>query len=145
MSATGWHDASNGSGGDGGDGPVGPELLEARVTALEGTLLAMAREVRTRRLVVVDDAGVPRLVAEVVEGTAELRLSTAMARRGRGTAVVLHAGAGPDGEDERVQGRGLGALMGLQLWAEGDALVELDAWPGPDGQWRPHLHLGGPS
>ena len=107
----------------------------------------MRREVRTRRLVVTDDSGSARVVVEVTGGTAELRMAVEQDRRRAGhsrgrTAVVLHAGV--DAGGSRPQEAALGALMGLQLWADGDAIAELDAWPDADGRWRPHLHLGAP-
>jgi hypothetical protein len=37
----------------------------------------------------------------------------------------------------------LGPAVGLQLRAHGRAIFELDAWPGSDGVWRPHLHMDG--
>lgn len=99
-------------------------------------------EVVTRRLTVVDDRGAPRLVAETVGDTTELRLELPGTPAGRRSAVVLHAtpspAAGPAGLPEEPA---LTALLGLQLWAEGDAVAELDAWPDDDGRWRAHLHL----
>lgn len=145
------------------------EILAIRVSAIEGALLAMTQEVRTRRVVVIDESGEERLVGEVVGSTAELRVEVGRGSRAdRSTdraAVVLHAGIdrgtgnsdNGDGVDagagepavgeegRRADGGGLGALMGFQLWAQGDAIVELDAWPDSDGRWRPRLHLGTPS
>ncbi|MGH9108304.1 MAG: hypothetical protein ACRDY3_02355 [Acidimicrobiales bacterium] len=95
-----------------------------------------------RRIAVVDDRGVPRLVAEVVGDTVELRLEVPGGAPGRRSAVVLHA-SGPATSSHGQPGPG--PLIGVQLWAEGDAVAELDAWPGEDGHWRPHLHLSGGS
>jgi hypothetical protein len=149
MRTTGTHGSGDGGGSNGSGHENGAErdedgLLEARVTALEGAVLAMTREIRTRRLVVIDGSGTPRVVADATGGTAELRLTTTSGRRQGDAAVVLHAGAGPD---RPLAGSllGLDGLVGVQLWADGDAIAELDAWPGSDGLWRPHLHLGGPS
>ena len=93
-------------------------------------------EVVCRRLVLVDADGVPRLVAEVAGDTAELRLEVPGAPPGRRAAVVLHASRSPV------------PLLGVQLWADGEVLAELDAWPGGDGVvggggWHPGLHLEG--
>jgi hypothetical protein len=143
--------------------------IEARLAALERLVRAMADEIRTGRIVVVDDRGRARVVTEIVGETAELRLELpdrvpdrpadgpadgpaagpaadpgdgTGGRHGVGRAgVVLHATptAAGDADD------GLGPAVGIQLWADGDAVVEIDAWPDPDGRWRPHLHLtGGP-
>ena len=98
-----------------------------------------AAEVRTRRLVLEDDEGAPRAVAEVGEGVTEIRLDLPSAASENGTAVVLFATAGSDAVDRY----GLGPAIGVQLWAEGDAVAELDAWPDRDGRWRAHLHVNG--
>ena len=138
-----------GTGNDEGTG------MQARLAALEQSVRAMADEIRTRRLVVVDDLGRVRLVTEVVGETAELRLELpggapgdratgpddeAGSRSGEErAAVVLHAT--PSTVDSR--GGGLGPAVGIQLWADGDSVVEIDSWPGPDGRWQPHVHLTG--
>lgn len=144
----------------GGDG-----TLERRLAALEEVVQAMAAEVRTRRLVVAAGRDAARVVAEVVRGTAELRLELPDGGGGARTAAVLFAspdgpppgaegrtggagggaphGRGPDGARPRAGGTGLGAGIGLQLWADGDAVAELDAWPDENGRWRPQLHLDG--
>ncbi len=136
--------------GTGSDEGMG---VQARLAALERSVRAMADEVHTRRLVVVDDRGRVRLVTEIVGDTAELRLELPGAlgdraadadggageRNGGGpAAVVLHATSSADGSDD-----GLGPAVGIQLWADGDSVVEIDAWPGPDGHWQPHVHLTG--
>ena len=110
--------------------------VEDRVAALEGRAAALEAEVTTRRLVVVDTTGRPRLVAEVRGSTVELRLVVGSPPGSAQAAhVLVHASEGDDG---------LGPLLGLQLWAGGDALVELDAWPDAGGRWGPHLHVGDP-
>jgi hypothetical protein len=113
--------------------------MEARLAALERAVGAMAAEVRTRRLVIVDGGGDGRIVGEVCHGTAELRLETPGGGTSARSAAVLFASpsaAGPDPE-----GTGFGPAIGLQLWAEGDAVTEIDAWPDSGGRWRAHLHL----
>lgn len=129
---------------------------EARLAALERLVDAMATEITTRRLVVVDDRGRTRMVAEVNRDTAELCLQLPGDERwvaeagGRGgdapgapgrTGVVLYATPpDTDGDEGHL---GLGPSVGLQLWAGGDSVTELDAWPDGDGRWRSHLHLTG--
>lgn len=114
------------------DGGAGPRGGGARV---------VADEVRTRRLVVEDADGVARLVGEVRQGTTELRLELPGTRPGASTAVVLFATpVGGGGAGDRY---GLGPALGVQLWADGEALAELDAWPEGDGRWRAHLHVHG--
>lgn len=51
--------------------PSAPASLEERVTQLEQLVAGMAKEVRTSRLVVVDDRGRERIVAEVDSDPAE--------------------------------------------------------------------------
>jgi hypothetical protein len=115
-----------------------------RLGDVELALRALRAEVRTRRLVVEGGEGgegTARIVGDVVDGTAELRLELPGGRPGRRSAVVLFATpAGAAGAGGRY---GLGPALGLQLWAEGDALCEIDAWPDADGRWRAHLHLHG--
>ena len=110
--------------------------VEERLAAVERILAALSGEVSTRRLVVVDEAGRPRLVAEVRGTTVELRLLVG-APDGAGSVaqVVLHATEGDDS---------LGPLAGVQLWAHGDAVAELDEWPEEAGRWWAHLHLSVP-
>ncbi|MGH9090123.1 MAG: hypothetical protein ACRDZR_01880 [Acidimicrobiales bacterium] len=137
--------------------------FERRMAALEEAVAAMATEVRTRRLVVSAGPGTPRVVAEVVRDTAELRVELPPDGDGAGAATVLfasgavpvaepgHERAGPAGVRPPGQatgdgsadagGSGLGPGVGLQLWAEGDAVAELDAWPDGTGRWRAQLHL----
>ncbi len=98
-----------------------------------------AAEVRTRRLVLEDDDGTPRAVAQVAAGVGEVRLELPSSAPGNGTAVVLFATQGGGAADRY----GLGPALGIQLWAEGVALAELDAWPDADGRWSAHLHVNG--
>ncbi|MGH9089352.1 MAG: hypothetical protein ACRDYZ_14790 [Acidimicrobiales bacterium] len=159
------HEDEDGRGGDDsyGGGDHGDRLvaLQRHVTELAGEVAGFERdldvlgrivghltrqratpdEVVTRRLRIVDEQGAPRMVAEVVGGTVELRLEVPGAEPGRRSAVVLHASRAPDGSDEAP----LTPLLGLQLWADGDVVAELDAWSDDDGRWRPHLHLSGES
>jgi hypothetical protein len=76
-------------------------------------------EVRTRRLVVTDDGGSPRIVGEVTEaGVAEFRLQLSH-DAGDHASVLLFANPG-DGRE--------GPTLGLQLWAGGDSLAEMNLW-----------------
>ncbi len=112
---------------------------EERLAALERAVGALADEVRTRRLVVVDGDGVPRIVGELSRGTAELRLEVPTGGAAASPSVVLYASPAPSGP---VPGdMGLGPAVGLQIWADGDAVAELDAWPEEHGAWGAHLHL----
>lgn len=114
--------------------------LERAVASLAGAVGAVTDQVRTRRLVV-EDGGEARVVAEVREGTAELRVELAGQEPGRSSAVVLFAT--PSRPGPGVSRPGPGPAAGLQLWGRGDAVAELDAWPDDGERWRPHLHLDG--
>jgi hypothetical protein len=108
--------------------------VQERLVALEEAVASIATAVSTRRLVVADGDGRERLVAEVRGSTVELRLVS----HGPGTAdavasVLLHASDG---------GGELGPAAGVQLWAHGEAIVEIDAWPDDTGRWEPHVRLG---
>ncbi len=127
--------------------------IEARLAALERLLAAMTAEITTRRLVVVDRLGRPRLVAEVSQDTAELRVQLPDDHPGQSagpgdpvrtvgrTAAVLYAT--PAGGGSGADDLGLGPAIGLQLWADGDAIAETDAWPDDCGRWQAHQHLAG--
>lgn len=103
--------------------------LESRVAELERSVRAAGDEVRTRRLAVVDRDGGERVVAEVVDGHAEVRLAVPGAPAGRASLAVVFA-TPDDG--------GLGTGVGLQLWGDGDAVLELCAWR-VEGRWRTEL------
>lgn len=105
--------------------------IEERLTAVERAVGELATSVRTRHLEVVDEHDRPRIVAEVVEGQAELRVALAHPQVGGDASVLVYAA--PDPGD-------VGAAVGVQLWAAGDAVAELNAWP-YDGRWRAGLHL----
>lgn len=124
--------------GTGRDGAGLNRTTEQRLAALEEAIAALGDEVRTRRLVIArGDAG-PRIVGEVGRGTAELRLETADGTRPR-PAAVLYASSAPRGPSLDA----LGPAVGLQLWADGDAVVELDAWRDDPGGWIGRLHVEG--
>jgi len=124
---------------------TGDRELGDRLDAVEHGLEQMARhqrglrdEVRTRQLIVVDDEDHPRIVGEIFGDVAELRLELPGTGTEVGPELLLFAvAAGHPGPVD------LGPAVGVQLGAQGRAVFELDAWPGPDGVWRPHLHLSG--
>jgi len=140
---------------EGGDGAaVASRLarLERIMTSLAKAVAGQVHEVRTRRLVVTDVNGHEVVVAETVGATTELRVEIPGADPGKRSAVVLFAtGPDPGSGPRRLPGvgagpgvgGGLGPGVGLQLWALGDEVAELDAWPGDDRGWRAHLFLDG--
>jgi hypothetical protein len=111
--------------------------LAARVVRLEGTVEALGLELRTRKLVVVDRAGMPRITAEVVDGVAELRVELGSSPGAAMPAVLVFAAAGG-----MPGGATFDPAIGVQLWADGDGLVELAASPDADGRWHPDVHVG---
>jgi hypothetical protein len=82
-------------------------------------------EVRTRRLVITDDDDRPRIVAEVVNGVAELRLDVP-GELPRAASVTLYANPGDDLTGD--------PSVGVQLWGAGESRVELNLWL-EGGRW----------
>jgi hypothetical protein len=114
------------------------ERLENLVAGVDRAIRAFADEVRTRRILVVDNDDNPRIVGEVSGDVAELRLELPSTDQEQGPELLLFAvGSSHPGPIE------LGPAVGLQLRAQGRAVYELDTWPDPDGTWRPHLHMSG--
>lgn len=86
-------------------------------------------EIRTRRLIITDDTGSPRIVGEVIGGAAEVRVG--LPGEGSRNAYVLLYAVPRDGT-------GLGPALGVQLWANGDAYSEMSlSWD--DGRWTANL------
>lgn len=127
-----------------GDDPPPPDT-DRRLRAVEEAVASLAAEVRTRRLAVCDGNGQERIVAEVLAGQAQLRLSFVGPAVGPAptagaavppvptTASVL-VFACPPHED-------LGPLAGVQVWADGDAVAAVEAWQDGTGAWRSAAHL----
>lgn len=89
-------------------------------------------EVRTRRLVVTDGAGRPRITGHVTEGgVAELFLALPDGADDR-ASVLLFANPGDDAPE--------GPTLGLQLWAAGDAMAEMNLW-WEGNRWRASTHV----
>jgi hypothetical protein len=112
--------------------------LERLVAEVDRAIRSFADEIRTRQIIVVDEDDHPRIVGEVFADVAELRLELPAWGGEQGPELLLFAVASTHpGPVE------LGPAIGLQLRAQGRPVFELDAWPDPDGVWRPHLHLTG--
>ena len=107
--------------------------VETRLAALEQAVTDSASVVRTGRLEVGGPGGV-QIVGEVRSGTAELRVQCGDDSSDTRSAVVLYAHP-----SDAPEGPGPG--VGLQLWAEGDAIGELDVLPDAAGRWHPSFHL----
>jgi hypothetical protein len=114
------------------------ENVERLVAEMDRAIRSFADEIRTRQIVVVDEDDHPRIVGEVFADVAELRLELGAGEGEQGPELLLFAVA--SAHPGPVE---LGPAIGLQLRAQGRAVFELDAWPDPDGVWRPHLHLTG--
>jgi hypothetical protein len=83
-------------------------------------------EIRTRRLVVVDEAGEERIVATVKRGMATLRVLVAGGAPGEETMVDISAGH--DSE--------FGPSIGVYLCARGDEMAVFSAWRDDTTPWR---------
>lgn len=84
----------------------------------------VSAEIRTRRLVVTDELDNPRIVAEVVDGMAELRATTA----DPGTHILVYAG--PTAQEGS-------SAIGFELFVEGGSVARVHAWSDGDGwRWR---------
>jgi hypothetical protein len=112
-------------------GRRGPGALEQRVAALEAGLAAaldrLGAELRTARLVVIDGSGAERIVGEVVDGTAELRLDLPGTAPPRRTSLLVFAS--PSGVEP-------GEAVGLQLWVGGELALDLGISRELGGPWR---------
>lgn len=100
--------------------PVGPEVLP---------------EIRARRLVIVDERGDERIVAEVTGDTAVVEVSLP-SNFGKQASIVLVAC--PE------VGDGIGPGVGVQGWAEDDQRTEVNLWQEADGRWAVTARAGGP-
>lgn len=83
-------------------------------------------ELRAQRLVVTDADDRERIVGEVVGGHAELRVALGAAGVHPEACVLVYAGTDPD----------LGPAIGIQLWSNGNALAEVNAWRAGYGDWQ---------
>ncbi|MBV9659895.1 MAG: hypothetical protein JO337_01920 [Acidimicrobiales bacterium] len=102
--------------------------LQERVEALEARLAALDATMETRRLAVVDDQGHERLVAELVDGVAELRFDLPGPPPGRRTSLLLFAvPRQPD----------WCAGLGVQLWVEGNLVEEMTWWEDQEHRANP--------
>jgi hypothetical protein len=93
--------------------------VRARIGALEAAIEALGAQVCTRRVAVVDRDGIERIVGEVVDGYAELRVELP-ASSSTGPASLLLFATPPHAE--------LGDGTGLQIWADGEEILEICAW-----------------
>ena len=86
--------------------------------------IVTATEVRTRRLVISDDQDRPRIVAEVVEGVAEVRVET----DDPDTHVLVYAGSRAGFGSEG---------LGVDVFVNGNSVARIHAWPEGQGwTWR---------
>ena len=101
---------------------AGLEELGLRLDAMEQIVAAMAEEVSTRRLQVIDGDGRARITAEVVGDTAELRVEVPGRERVGDTHVVAFATPGRSadmsGEPE--------PSAGVAVQVDGNVVASLD-------------------
>jgi len=117
-------------------GPADSWPPTGRPAAAEAALVALSQEVRTRRLVVVDDRDRERIVAELVGDDAFLRLELLRPEGEGTTGLVLSVTTGGDVDSPGV---------GVEFWADGDAIGGIDAWRTPDGRWHSEVQTNPPS
>jgi hypothetical protein len=122
-------------------GPAWRGEIEQRLAVVEGHLGRLGLEVRTTRLVVEDGEGRERIVGEVVGGTAELRVELGDEFPAERSGVALAASPLVTGRDATDDG--MGPAVAVQVWADGDPVIGIEAWPDEGGRWRPHLHVDG--
>lgn len=88
-------------------------------------------EIRTRRLVVVDDVGNERITLEVDEfDVAQVSVVPMPPPPGSTTAVVLFAIPASDRS---------GTGVGVELWCDGNSVGGINAWF-EDGDWHAAVH-----
>ncbi len=97
------------------------QALVSRVEDLEDADRYLRMEVRTRRLVVIDDNDRARVVAEVRRDVAELHVEVP-GRPGEAPTSVLLFAAPVD----RLMGFGPG--VGVQRWVHGEEVDRLEVW-----------------
>jgi hypothetical protein len=90
--------------------PAPIELLHSRLESLERIVAAQQAEVRTRRLVVVDETGTERVVTDVGTSFAELRLRIGARRPLDVVLVAAHEPSDP----------AAGSTAGIEVWLDGD-------------------------
>ncbi len=144
---------------DGGSGIDGDGAVLARLERAEAVIAALAAEVRTRRLVVCDDAGDERIVADVAGGHAQvcvvaghLRHATTPRSPGASPPAVL---PGPECGCVQADGTppttevvmfaapghtGMGPLAGVQIWAEGAVIATIEVGADGVGGWHGVVH-----
>ena len=140
---------------DGEGGVDGERALLARLQRAEAVIAALAAEVRTRRLVVCDEAGDERIVADVDGGHAQvcvvaghLRHATGPRRLEGSPPAVLpgpgRGGAQADGTPPTTEvvmfaapgHTGMGPLAGVQIWAEGVVIATIEVGADGLGGWQ---------
>ncbi|GEM_PF-1848298 len=116
------------------------EDIEPRLRRVERVIEALSREVHTRRLVVSDPGAHARIVAEALPSGAELRAELLRPSAVGSTSVVVFA-MSDDSVEAISSSSGLGPFLGIQLWCDGNSVIELEAWMEADGRWHPQVRL----
>jgi hypothetical protein len=107
-------------------GPVGDPARSEEDQPPDPDAEVAIDEVRTRRLVVVDEAGEERIVATVDRGLATLQVLVAGCPDGEETMVDISASDDPE----------FGPSIGVHLCARGDEVAVFTAWRDDIGAWR---------
>ncbi|MGH9091292.1 MAG: hypothetical protein ACRDZR_07955 [Acidimicrobiales bacterium] len=107
-----------------GPAPTDPARSTGERPAVTGAVAT--EEVRTRRLVVVDEVGEERIVATVDRGQATLQVLVAGCPDGEETMVDISAGDDPE----------FGPSIGVHLCARGDEVAVFTVWRDDATPWR---------
>lgn len=93
-------------------------------------------EIRSQRFVLVDEHDAERLVAEITDEQAELRVQLPGTAPGHSCAAVVFAHPG----DLTME-----PTVGLELWVDGNSVAGCSAWRDHLGHWQTDVHLDGVS
>lgn len=107
------------------DTPTDPIRSTGERPADPGAAVA-TEEIRTRKLVVVDEAGEERIVATVDRGLATLQVRVAGCPDGEETMVDILAGDDPE----------FGPSIGVHLCARGDEMAVVTLWRDDARPWQ---------
>lgn len=98
------------------------ETIAERLAYLEAAMAALSVELRTRRLVVVDDDERDRIVVQVDQaGVAELTMRLPGGAGEERSELLAFANPGEAEAD-------ISSGIGLQIWRNGNAVVEFSSW-----------------
>lgn len=114
--------------------------LEQRITDLEQKLRQMEDEVRTRRVVVVEEDGFERVVIRSRDNTTFTPGLSVFARTELSESESHHSCVSIYGIDSVGEDRDY-ASLGITLWGEGNGCASFDAHKSPKGEWSGEVYI----